>query len=311
MTPPEPVEPAAGDVTDVATRLRTAPFEAVGRFADASNATLLVRLTDRDPRTLDGPGRRSRSRPRPRRPRPRRTSPSTSPCAASRRCGTSPTGPCTAARSRRTRSPPRSGGTWSRSRCGGGRAVRGRQPPTVRPPRPGPALLPPARAGRTGGGRPARRDGGVRRWSSTTPTARAATCCSNGPRGRPAGPRGGPGPAGRPRRQLQSTASCARSGGTSPANRCPARLRADVAASRTLSKPTSPPRLADLLSRRRDRGAGRPAAPGGRAGRSPNRRASAPSRGRSCDRDRCPAPWPARGGVARAVRGRRGTTPGC
>jgi uncharacterized repeat protein (TIGR03843 family) len=33
-------------------RLRTAPFELVGRFADASNATLLVRLTDRDPRTL-------------------------------------------------------------------------------------------------------------------------------------------------------------------------------------------------------------------------------------------------------------------
>lgn len=34
-------------------RLRTAPLEVVGRFTDASNATLLVRLTDRDPRTLE------------------------------------------------------------------------------------------------------------------------------------------------------------------------------------------------------------------------------------------------------------------
>jgi hypothetical protein len=34
-------------------RLRTAAFEPIGRFADASNATLLVRLTDRDPRSLD------------------------------------------------------------------------------------------------------------------------------------------------------------------------------------------------------------------------------------------------------------------
>ncbi len=34
------------------TRLQTAPFEVVGRFADASNATLLVRLTDRDHRDL-------------------------------------------------------------------------------------------------------------------------------------------------------------------------------------------------------------------------------------------------------------------
>ena len=34
-------------------RLRTAPLEVVGRFTDASNATLLVRLTDRDPRPLD------------------------------------------------------------------------------------------------------------------------------------------------------------------------------------------------------------------------------------------------------------------
>jgi uncharacterized repeat protein (TIGR03843 family) len=38
---------------DVASRLRTAAFEPIGRFADASNATLLVRLTDRDPRGLD------------------------------------------------------------------------------------------------------------------------------------------------------------------------------------------------------------------------------------------------------------------
>jgi uncharacterized repeat protein (TIGR03843 family) len=34
-------------------RLTTAPLEVVGRFADASNATLLARLTDRDPRPLD------------------------------------------------------------------------------------------------------------------------------------------------------------------------------------------------------------------------------------------------------------------
>jgi uncharacterized repeat protein (TIGR03843 family) len=33
-------------------RLATAPIEVVGRFHDASNATLLVRLTDRDPRSL-------------------------------------------------------------------------------------------------------------------------------------------------------------------------------------------------------------------------------------------------------------------
>jgi uncharacterized repeat protein (TIGR03843 family) len=38
---------------DRAERLREAPFEVVGRFADASNATLLVRLLDRDPRPLD------------------------------------------------------------------------------------------------------------------------------------------------------------------------------------------------------------------------------------------------------------------
>jgi len=36
----------------VVRRLRQAPIEVVGRFADASNATLLVRLTDRDPRPL-------------------------------------------------------------------------------------------------------------------------------------------------------------------------------------------------------------------------------------------------------------------
>lgn len=36
----------------LADRLRSAPVEVVGRFADASNATLLVRLTDRDQRSL-------------------------------------------------------------------------------------------------------------------------------------------------------------------------------------------------------------------------------------------------------------------
>jgi hypothetical protein len=41
------------DVDRIVERLRTAAFEPVGRFADASNATLLVRLTDRDPRSLD------------------------------------------------------------------------------------------------------------------------------------------------------------------------------------------------------------------------------------------------------------------
>ncbi len=47
--------PASSPPTDaeVATRLRTAAFEPIGRFADASNATLLVRLTDRDGRSLD------------------------------------------------------------------------------------------------------------------------------------------------------------------------------------------------------------------------------------------------------------------
>ncbi|GGI09223.1 SCO1664 family protein [Egicoccus halophilus] len=46
---------ADADAVDatMARRLRTAPLEAVGQFADASNATLLVRLRDRDPRTLD------------------------------------------------------------------------------------------------------------------------------------------------------------------------------------------------------------------------------------------------------------------
>ena len=34
-------------------RLTSAPLEVVGRFTDASNATLLARLTDRDARTLD------------------------------------------------------------------------------------------------------------------------------------------------------------------------------------------------------------------------------------------------------------------
>jgi hypothetical protein len=38
--------------TTTARRLSDAPLELVGRFADASNATLLVRLTDRDPRPL-------------------------------------------------------------------------------------------------------------------------------------------------------------------------------------------------------------------------------------------------------------------
>jgi uncharacterized repeat protein (TIGR03843 family) len=34
-------------------RLSSAPVEVLGRFADASNATLLVRLRDRDPRTIE------------------------------------------------------------------------------------------------------------------------------------------------------------------------------------------------------------------------------------------------------------------
>jgi uncharacterized repeat protein (TIGR03843 family) len=50
---PPPVPSPRGDDETTATRLRTAPFEAIGRFADASNATLLVRLTDRDPRGLE------------------------------------------------------------------------------------------------------------------------------------------------------------------------------------------------------------------------------------------------------------------
>lgn len=41
------------DVSDHAARLRSAPLEVVGRFADASNATLLVRLLDRDDRDLE------------------------------------------------------------------------------------------------------------------------------------------------------------------------------------------------------------------------------------------------------------------
>jgi uncharacterized repeat protein (TIGR03843 family) len=36
-----------------ASRLRAAPLEVIGRFADASNGTLLVRLTDSDQRTID------------------------------------------------------------------------------------------------------------------------------------------------------------------------------------------------------------------------------------------------------------------
>jgi uncharacterized repeat protein (TIGR03843 family) len=39
-------------MTDWADRLATAPYEVVGRFADASNATLLARLVDRDPAPL-------------------------------------------------------------------------------------------------------------------------------------------------------------------------------------------------------------------------------------------------------------------
>lgn len=50
LPPPDPDAAVDGPV---ARRLATAPFEIVGRFADASNATLLVRLTDRDPRTLE------------------------------------------------------------------------------------------------------------------------------------------------------------------------------------------------------------------------------------------------------------------
>jgi uncharacterized repeat protein (TIGR03843 family) len=40
------------DDAAVASRLGSAPLELVGQFADASNATLLVRLRDRDPRTI-------------------------------------------------------------------------------------------------------------------------------------------------------------------------------------------------------------------------------------------------------------------
>ncbi len=53
MSPLPPPDPDAAPDGPVASRLRTAPFEVVGRFADASNATLLVRLTDRDPRPLE------------------------------------------------------------------------------------------------------------------------------------------------------------------------------------------------------------------------------------------------------------------
>jgi len=41
------------ETAELVQRLRAAPLEVVGRFADASNATLLVRLTDRDPRPLE------------------------------------------------------------------------------------------------------------------------------------------------------------------------------------------------------------------------------------------------------------------
>ena len=47
------VDRAGRVANDVATRLHTAPIEVVGRFAAASNATLLVRLTDRDERSLE------------------------------------------------------------------------------------------------------------------------------------------------------------------------------------------------------------------------------------------------------------------
>jgi uncharacterized repeat protein (TIGR03843 family) len=48
-TPEPPVRPTDAQTAE---RLRHASFEPIGRFADASNATLLVRLIDRDPRTL-------------------------------------------------------------------------------------------------------------------------------------------------------------------------------------------------------------------------------------------------------------------
>lgn len=48
----QPTEPE-GSGWSVARRLIEAPLEVIGRFADASNATLLVRLTDRDPRSLE------------------------------------------------------------------------------------------------------------------------------------------------------------------------------------------------------------------------------------------------------------------
>ncbi len=45
-------DPSADGCEAAARRLIEAPLEVVGRFADASNATLLVRLIDRDERTL-------------------------------------------------------------------------------------------------------------------------------------------------------------------------------------------------------------------------------------------------------------------
>lgn len=44
---------ATGPDAAMARRLLEAPFEVIGRFADASNATLLVRMTDRDARHLE------------------------------------------------------------------------------------------------------------------------------------------------------------------------------------------------------------------------------------------------------------------
>ncbi len=48
MGQPRPEHPGAD-----AARLGSAPLEVIGRFADASNGTLLVRLTDHDPRTIE------------------------------------------------------------------------------------------------------------------------------------------------------------------------------------------------------------------------------------------------------------------
>ncbi|MEX1177287.1 MAG: SCO1664 family protein [Nitriliruptor sp.] len=50
---PSAAGPPSPDDGRIAARFRTAPFEPIGRFVDASNATMLVRLTDRDHRSLD------------------------------------------------------------------------------------------------------------------------------------------------------------------------------------------------------------------------------------------------------------------